>query len=245
MITVHRQKKMKSDSIRQTLWKNEYDHLRGINLGYGNDIPYAVSLYRGILLRDKISNSPHVLDIGCGKGRIGMHLAEMGCRITGIDFIRSALQEFSRIAKERNKEQNITLIRQDINLPWNVPDRSVDAVFAVTVLDNLVNTDQQVHVKNEILRVLKQSGMVVVEWYTSQDGYYGYLLGNSPQKDRGILCDPNNKIAFKIYTKQEVMSLFGASFEMLAEKDASFESVKYGQTYKRHSHILALRRKHQ
>jgi len=228
---------MKPDKRRQALWSNEYEHLQGIRLGYTESRPPSVELF---LACEKESGRTfeRILDVGCGKGRIGLHLALEGRSVTGFDFAPAALEAFAETAAKHRVDNLITHFRQDIGKPWNLPDLSFDAVFAVTVVDNLTHKDGLLHFRGEILRVLAPGGLFVLEFYLRDDGYYGPLLGKSPDRESGLLVDPNNGITFALHSRDDLVSLFERELTILSSETLRFESLKYGKLYRRRSQVI-------
>jgi SAM-dependent methyltransferase len=230
---------MASDPTRQKLWTEEYDILKGIHLDYSDELPPAVSfLHDAIQQKQGRALYKTLLDIGCGKGRIGIHLARLGYQVIGIDFVTSALKEFEKIAESYHLRRQIVLMQQDLNERWKIDDLSIDVAVAITVIDNLPSPEQQHHFKHELTRVLRPHGLFVLEVYRQEDDYYGNLLQISPNKERGILVDPNNHIRFKIYSREEIFALFGKEFTVLREKDLASEGIKYGKQYTRKSKVV-------
>jgi ubiquinone/menaquinone biosynthesis C-methylase UbiE len=130
-----------------------------------------------------------------------------------------------------------------MNEPWRVPSRSIDVVFAITVVDNLVEASQRAHFRRELLRILKPGGWLVIEFFPPSDGYYGRLLRTSGNRKRRILKDPINGIFFKLYTRPELLRWLGDSFRPVARKEREFRVIKYRKPYRRRTTILALERK--
>ena len=93
-----------------------------------------------------------VLDIGCGDGRIQNHLKQY----------RSDLKFISVDKYDFSKECNFdSFFKVDITIEkLPIPDKSVDAVFCVHVLEHLVSCDL---LCSEIKRVLKPKANVYIE----------------------------------------------------------------------------------
>lgn len=235
---------MKPSAKSHKNWDYEYTALKGIHLEYTDELPVSVHCFHEIIRNELQPGFFHsIADIGCGKGRIGIHLAKLGYIVYGLDFVSRALNEFRLEAEKMNLVNLIKLIKQDVNKHWSIDRHSVEGVFAITVIDNLIADEQRELFRSELLRILKPGGLFVVEYYTAQDGYYGKLLNNSPQKKRGIIYDPNNNLMFKMYSKNEVIALAGDDFEVLCDKTIHTESIKYEHKYNRTLELLIFRRK--
>ena len=97
-----------------------------------------------------------VLDAGCGAGYLSRLLAEMGARMTGVDFSES----FIRIAKRYEEEnpRGITYARTDLADLSELPSASFDLVVSMYVLCDVRDYEKAIA---EISRVLKPGGRFV------------------------------------------------------------------------------------
>jgi 2-amino-4-hydroxy-6-hydroxymethyldihydropteridine diphosphokinase len=224
------------------LWRLEYETLRGINLSYSDREPAPVSVFLSLIAAKKIRPPQSVLDIGCGKGRIGLHLALAGFHVTGLDSVPTAVMEFRRMARSKGLERNVEALVGDMHERWRMPDHAFDCAFAITVIDNLITVRSRRHFIKELLRVLSEDGLFVLECYDAHDEYYGKILGSSGGES-GIVTDPNNKMCFKIYSESELQALFGPYFRILHREDASWLSVKYNRRYRRRSTIRVFQKR--
>lgn len=60
-----------------------------------------------------------VLDIGCGRGRHALHLAEMGFKVTATDLSSDGITQLNEQARQKNLEYNIdTLVCDMLGLPF-------------------------------------------------------------------------------------------------------------------------------
>jgi len=96
-----------------------------------------------------------VLDVGCGTGLLFEHVANRAKLLVGLDFSSRMLEE----AKKRTKQfSNVALIRTDADYtPF--PNETFDAVFAITLLQNMPNPLSTLH---EVKRVSKHQSSIAV-----------------------------------------------------------------------------------
>lgn len=232
---------MKHVHGRRNSWINEFDNLMGINMSYCERIPAVVKLFLNVQQHYGL-NIEKVLDVGCGNGRIGLHLAKLGYHVTGIDFVPSALAHFRDSAKRMGLESNVRLFECDITGTWNIPAASMDALFAVTVIENLITEQNITNFIRECTKSLRRGGVLVLEWYSPLDGYYGILPDAGDSLDSNIVLDAKNNIRFRLFTFKEIQQRFKKEFTVLDNKTMHFKSTKYGVTYTRESEIVILGR---
>ena len=234
---------MCEDNERQAGWTREYDTLHGIHLGYSGAAPTAVTTFLdAVSTQTDMADSMRVLDICCGKGRIGLHLAKRGFHVTGFDFAKPAIDTFREMAREMGVGDNVTLFEQDIAAPWDLPDRHFQAALAVTAIENFTTDHVMAYFADELSRVLTDNAVVVLEFYGQNDGYYS-TLERLKENREFIVHDPRNGMDFRLYTPEEVMTFLRPGFNVSAESVEHFKSVKYGADYPRETHLLTLRRK--
>lgn len=217
---------------RPELWRKEYVDLKGIDMNFRTECPHSVLFFRDVLKNHK-TNGQKILDVGCGKGRIGVHLAEAGFDVTGFDFVKAAVDEFQELASEKGLK-NVTVFTHNMKEIWPFEKNNFNHIFAITVLDNCISGADFENVANEIRRVIKTDGLLVTEFYTPNDGYYG--KGKS-----SIFFDQNNNLSFRLFTLKEMSELLKSSFKLIAERIFHFQSIKYGKTYQRESQVAIFR----
>jgi ubiquinone/menaquinone biosynthesis C-methylase UbiE len=138
-----------------------------------------------------------ILDIGCGDGFLTSMLSVVSQRVVGVDLSVSGLT----FAKEKIKNFSVDLVQASAeHLPFQ--DNSFDVVTLFEVIEHIPE-DLAIDVVEEILRVLRKHGKVIV---TTPDPYnlQNRLFGRSKT---GI------KHA-KEYTFNELLSLFN-KFKLL------------------------------
>jgi SAM-dependent methyltransferase len=107
-------------------------------------------------LPQHLSSQAHILDHGCGYGRLIDQLFGTGYRnVVGMDFSEKMLTEC------RSRFPNLTLVRNDgRTLPFC--DRAFDAVLLFAVLTCIPSDDDQRILLAEVMRVLRPGGIVYI-----------------------------------------------------------------------------------
>jgi ubiquinone/menaquinone biosynthesis C-methylase UbiE len=107
---------------------------------------------------DKIDPSAHVLDLGCGTGRITIPMAQRACQVTGVDL---SAQMIARLREKAEKlGLNVDLREADMEqLPFEAS--SFDVITCVLALMHIPPESRQ-PVFVEANRVLKPGGKMIV-----------------------------------------------------------------------------------
>jgi ubiquinone/menaquinone biosynthesis C-methylase UbiE len=102
----------------------------------------------------------HVLDIGCGNGRLLRYLASLGIspdQLYGIDLMNNRITAASQLAPP-----GMTLLECNAEtLPY--PEQSFDLVMQFTVFSSILDPQLRQRVASEMMRVLKTGGHIL--WY--------------------------------------------------------------------------------
>lgn len=136
-----------------------------------------------------------ILDVGCGFGETLALLAREGYQVTGVDISADAITKAKAAAPEA------TLLQASADkLP--LCDGDFDAVIALDVLEHLPNGGAAV---DEMLRVLKSGGLLIVTV-----PYAGWSRFLDPANLKALLAGQNP--SHKHYSVREIVKLLGNNF---------------------------------
>ncbi len=96
-----------------------------------------------------------VLEIGCGTGLNTRYLAEQSRSVTALDFSAGMLEQ----ARVNVSAPNVSFVQNDIQLQWNVDDRSIDWIICTLVLEHIEDLR---HIFSEATRVLRSGGEFLI-----------------------------------------------------------------------------------
>ncbi|MGQ9588437.1 MAG: class I SAM-dependent methyltransferase [Thermoplasmata archaeon] len=201
-------------------WERLYSG-RELQYGGSGDIgPLASYLRPGML----------VLDAGCGDGKTALAMTGK-CEVVGCDFSREALLS---LRAQRDPYEQVNLVECDVySLPFE-PEK-FDAIACVHTLSHMLG-DGRVRAAEELSRVLRPNGALMVEVFGKGDIRYG----------RGQEVEPSsfmrgNGILTHYFEEGEIPGLFP---EMLViSETSSVRRVSYGPIAGRRISIKVLLRK--
>ncbi len=156
-------------------------------------IPPAIDLSSSIIANQKlfekmmcedigIGPDHKVLDIGCGRGRVASHMAQMsGGYVVGMNIDPDQLESAKKFALGHGLSRRCEFLRGDINqIPYSFPDGSFDHIYEIQCIFSLAKdlgkTFKEVH------RLLKPGGKFgCLEWasldkYDPKDPHHAALM---------------------------------------------------------------------
>ena len=205
---------------------NEYDTLNRV-ISFGIDISWRKKIVE-ILKLKKPSN---ILDIATGTGDLAIELTKTNAkRIIGLDISKGMLDVGIKKINKKNLNKTIEMVIGDSeNLKYN--DNFFDAV---TVSFGVRNFDSLELGLNEILRVLKSKGMLVIletsnptkfpfkQLYRFYSKFVLPTIGKVFSKD---------KFAYSYLSESSAKFPYGKKFNNILKKTGFINVVDYPQTF--------------
>lgn len=102
---------------------------------------------------ESLPKGSHVLDAGCGNGKNMIYMEKNGMKTKGIDFS----EKLVNVCSQKDLKTCVADIRK---IPY--PDDYFDHVICIAVLHHLQKEEDRVKAMNEMLRVCKKGGKVMV-----------------------------------------------------------------------------------
>jgi len=126
-------------------------------------IDAKLGLYGNQLIHEKnvldvlnVSADSHVLDIGCGRGRIAHYAASVtGAKVSGFNIDGDQIMNAIEYAKETGFEDRLDFKVGDHHKPFKYADEQFEGAYSFQALWPFIKMDQLDGVASEIFRVLK------------------------------------------------------------------------------------------
>jgi SAM-dependent methyltransferase len=168
------------------------------------------------------------IEMGCGKGRNVIWLAEQGIDMIGFDFAPSAIAEAKRRAMEA-EASHASFEVADATKPWPWESNSFDLVVDCFASTDIESLEGRRFATSEMRRVLKPGGVLLAYLLSTDDEFHKGMIERSPAGERNAFLHPTGKFE-KTYDEQDIAETF-SEFEIVAKervkKTAEFGGREY------------------
>ncbi len=132
----------------------------------------------------------NILDLGCGRGRHSITLAQRGYNVTGIDLSKKAVAKAKRIADQRNLK-NVEFFVRDMRSP--IPKQFDAIVNLFTTFGYFLEDEENEKVLRNSEKMLKSGGVLFIDYLNPE-----YVSQNIVPSESGVYENINYHIIRKI-----------------------------------------------
>lgn len=111
--------------------------------------------FRMAVFKRHVMQKAHILDVGCGYGRVANELYQSGFKhVQGVDYSQKMIERGHRLYPHLSLRKSTS--------PFDFKDQSFDAVILVAVLTCIIEDKDQQSLIQDIVRVLKPGGVLYI-----------------------------------------------------------------------------------
>ncbi|MGY5879160.1 MAG: class I SAM-dependent methyltransferase [Candidatus Thorarchaeota archaeon] len=141
------------DKIYSRMLSASDDDLSQIDVG-----PRIQQLEHALAITESNTKNMSVLELGCGDGSVACYLAKIGCQVTAVDALASAIAVAQRKAKILKLKDSVEFRLDDMD-GWPLEPESYDVVIALQCLQYLF--DRTIPRMREAIAAVKPGGFFV------------------------------------------------------------------------------------
>lgn len=227
---------------QQQIWQEEHQKATMIPGLADNKPSNSVIFFIEYLKKHKLFNPPlTVIDIGSGKGRNSIYLAENGCEVYAIDYVKDALAITKKRARERGVSDKVKVVPGEIDKKWPFADNFFDlAIDCYSSIDIETRQGRKVY-KSELHRTLKPGGFALVAVVAADDPLEKEIAMSSPGPEPNSVIWPETGKFQKNYSKEELKKFYN-SFKIMTLKTEHKLAKKLGRQYRAKNYWLILQK---
>lgn len=181
------------------------------------------------------------LEMGCGKGRNVIWLAKQDGlnpkKIYGFDFSPSAINE----AKRRSKDiSNVEFFVHDAIETLSFAEGSIDCAIDCFASTDIESADNRRAAINEIFRVLKFGGYLLVYLLSTDDEFHQQMIREYPAHEKNAFYHSTGKFE-KVFEEKEIIELY-RDFDFIKWERLEKVTIFHGKEYRCKHHWLILKK---
>ncbi len=171
------------------------------------------------------------IEMGCGKGRNTLWIAEQGIAMTGFDFSEVGIEEARRRSDaKRMQSDQLSYSVHDATTPWPFADHTFDFGIDCFASTDIESSEGRAFARDEFCRVIKPGGYLFVYAISAASQFHHSMLLEHPAEERNTYFHPGSKID-KLYDEQELTEFYKDFMTLEFQKITDSKGVFYGKEY--------------
>lgn len=212
---------------QHAVWSREYAIRASIPAMNSDQPSSGVMQFIEYLKQHSQPISGRAVDIGAGKGRHSVYLAELGYYVYALEYVESALAAAQQLAYKHQVLSRTSFQLAEIDQPWQYDDD-----FFTIAIDSFASIDIETIrgreiCRDEMYRTLKPGGLALVLVVSADDFWEQKLIREHPAAEKNSTIWPISGKFQKDYDELELRSFY-AKFEVLELKKIQKPTRKLG-----------------
>lgn len=199
---------------------------------------YVVRFHEFLKQKNIISGT--VVDIGAGKGRNTLYMAQQGFQAWALDYIKQATEHIDSAARQAHLDHLIQTRCMPVDAPWAIQDNFFDiAIDCFASIDIETQAGRETY-RNEMLRTLKPGGYALIVVCAAEDEFEQELIKNSPGPEKNSSIWPSGKFQ-KNYDQEELRNFY-QNFEIITLETIQKKAHKLGRDFMATNYSMIIRK---
>ncbi len=225
---------------QQQIWYDEHVNNTAFP-SYKSPEPSSMVVQFAEFLKQQNVTFGQVVDVGCGKGRNSIFLAEQGFEVCALDYIAPAINHASEQAKLSGMNKNICFWQIPVDERWPFEDNIFDvAVDCFSSIDIETKEGREIY-RSEMLRTLKPGGYAMVAVVSTEDEFEKEAIATHPGPEKNSTLWPGTGKFQKDYDEEELKEFY-RMFEIVELKKITKTAKKMGRDFMATNFLVILKK---
>lgn len=216
-----------SHEEQQKIWDEEHGKPYVLKQMDSNDASSGVVKFWDFL-KDKEHTSG--LELGCGKGRNVIWLAQQKVNMSGFDFSPTAIAEAKERAHAAGVGDEASFLVQDATQRWAYDDNVFDFGIDCFATTDIESKEGRAFAISEMLRVIKPGGYFLAYLLSTEDEFHKEMIQKSPADERNAFLHPTTGKFEKTYDEQDIHDTY-KDFDVVQRERVSKTAEFFGKQY--------------
>ena len=223
--------KIISHKRQQQIWEREHKKPYIFLTIDSNEPSGGVVLFWNWLKnRNKTIDSLRGIEMGCGKGRNSIWLAQQGANMDAFDFSKAAVLEARKRAKIAGVKDKVNFIVHDAIKSWPFESGAFDFAIDCFTSPDIETFTGRSFARDEFVRVLKPQGYLLVYTLSTDDEFHKEMLRESPAAEKNSFFYPKTGKFEKIFDQKELMEFY-KGLNLIEERRMEKRCGFFGKDY--------------
>lgn len=200
----------------------------------------TVVMFIDYLRANNLLDNRNIVDIGCGKGRNALYLAQNGLDVYAFDYIEHAIMHAKKQAEHKNLSKKVTFSVSSMDLPWSYSNDYFDLAVDCFASIDIETKEGRKTYRNEMLRTLKPGGYALVCVVAASDEFEAALIKTNPGQEPNSSLWPTGK--FQKNYDQDELKEFYSGFKIIELKKITKEAIKLNKKFQATNYWLLLQK---
>ncbi len=227
-------------SEQQEAWEQEHKTPTVLLQMDQEEASSGVQIFHTWITENTKLTSPKALEIGCGKGRNCIWLAQQGIEATGFDFSQTAIEKARHRALLAHADK-ASFVLQDATIPWKFEDNSFDLGIDCFAFTDIESEENRNFAAKEFYRVLKVGGYLLVYALSTDDEFHKEMIKKHPSTEKNALVHPTGKFE-KVFDAEEIITLHN-KLHLVVHKRLAKTPTYEGKKYNANHHWMIFEKK--
>lgn len=229
--------KIVSHAQQQEIWDQEHASPQVLlQMDSSDPSSGVVKFWQWLEQNGKAATQLKGIEMGCGKGRSVIWLAQQGVLMTGFDFSPKAIEVANLRAKNIGVDGNVRFVVQDATKRWNFSSNSFDFAIDCFATTDIESAQGRQFAVSEMIRVVKPKGNILVYVMSTDDAFHKEMIKKSPAHEPNAFVHTTGKFE-KVFTREEILGYY-PELRIVAEERVPKIATFFGKEYQCNHHWI-------